>query len=227
MPATSLESIFRLGVAFGCVFLAFISFLAGLTSFREEIWPGAVFGFVFGIVFLLLGWGCLRKPKKESTGKIARKVLGPGDKSLEQIAIEATNEARLGAAPIAPPQRPTVRTTQTVQPTPGWYLPAGVIAVITALLAFFASAAVGGGGDAFGSILAGLLNPLFFVGMPLGVYWLSRYANRLPVASNPPTVVQPPSEENNPKLTHCPDCGKHVSRLAVACPHCGRPLNGE
>jgi hypothetical protein len=29
---------------------------------------------------------------------------------------------------------------------------------------------------------------------------------------------------NNPNLTPCPDCGKYVSRLAVSCPNCGRPL---
>lgn len=29
---------------------------------------------------------------------------------------------------------------------------------------------------------------------------------------------------DNPNLTPCPDCGKYISRLAVACPNCGRPL---
>jgi len=28
----------------------------------------------------------------------------------------------------------------------------------------------------------------------------------------------------NPNLISCPDCGDKVSRLAVSCPHCGRPL---
>jgi len=27
-----------------------------------------------------------------------------------------------------------------------------------------------------------------------------------------------------PNLDSCPDCGQMVSRLAKACPHCGRPL---
>ncbi len=27
-----------------------------------------------------------------------------------------------------------------------------------------------------------------------------------------------------PNLVACPDCGQVVSRLAKACPHCGRPL---
>lgn len=28
--------------------------------------------------------------------------------------------------------------------------------------------------------------------------------------------------ENNPNLTHCPDCNKLISRQASKCPHCGR-----
>lgn len=28
----------------------------------------------------------------------------------------------------------------------------------------------------------------------------------------------------NPNLFPCPDCGRHVSRLAAFCPNCGRPL---
>ena len=31
-------------------------------------------------------------------------------------------------------------------------------------------------------------------------------------------------DANNPNLTPCPDCRKYVSRLAVNCPNCGRPL---
>lgn len=31
----------------------------------------------------------------------------------------------------------------------------------------------------------------------------------------------------NKRLVDCPDCGKQVSRLAVACPGCGRPINAE
>ncbi|PKM87830.1 MAG: hypothetical protein CVU85_05130 [Firmicutes bacterium HGW-Firmicutes-10] len=29
------------------------------------------------------------------------------------------------------------------------------------------------------------------------------------------------------KLTVCPDCAKEVSKLAVTCPHCGRPLQPQ
>ncbi|MBV1709374.1 MAG: hypothetical protein KMY54_05915 [Erysipelothrix sp.] len=29
------------------------------------------------------------------------------------------------------------------------------------------------------------------------------------------------------KLTTCPDCAREVSKLAVTCPHCGRPLQPQ
>lgn len=74
---------------------------------------------------------------------------------------------------------------------------------------------------AFVSATAGLLNPFFFIGIPLGVYWLYRYAQRGNAGSVDSTA------DGNPKLAHCPDYGKHVSRLAAACPHCGRPLTTE
>jgi hypothetical protein len=32
------------------------------------------------------------------------------------------------------------------------------------------------------------------------------------------------SPMRGPNLTSCPDCGQAVSRLAKACPHCGRPV---
>lgn len=31
----------------------------------------------------------------------------------------------------------------------------------------------------------------------------------------------------NPHLTHCPDCGRRVSRLAAHCPRCGKLLPSE
>jgi hypothetical protein len=33
------------------------------------------------------------------------------------------------------------------------------------------------------------------------------------------------SSPANPNLVPCPDCGRHVSRLAKSCPNCGRPLS--
>lgn len=36
---------------------------------------------------------------------------------------------------------------------------------------------------------------------------------------------EPPKVEA-PKLVHCPDCGKEVSRRASSCPQCGAPISG-
>ena len=36
-----------------------------------------------------------------------------------------------------------------------------------------------------------------------------------------------PGATPNPNLYPCPDCGRHVSRLATTCPQCGRPLAPE
>ena len=41
-------------------------------------------------------------------------------------------------------------------------------------LAFLLGGAAGGGGTPAGAILAGACNPLFFIGVPLGIYWLHR-----------------------------------------------------
>lgn len=107
---------------------------------------------------------------------------------------------------------------------PGWLLPAGVVSLVLAVLGFLASAATGGKGNLFAGLLAGVLNPLFFVGLPLGIYWLWQHAKSAqPCSPSPPTSPG----ESNPKLTACPDCGRHVSRLAAMCPHCGRPLAAD
>lgn len=62
----------------------------------------------------------------------------------------------------------------SINKAPGWMKPAGFVAVGFGVLSFLASAAVGGGGGLAGALLAGALNPLFFVGVPLGIYWLRR-----------------------------------------------------
>ncbi len=64
-----------------------------------------------------------------------------------------------------------------------WFYRAGIVAVIVGLLAFAASAAVGCVVNVIHSgstplmevgFVNGLLNPFFFVGVPLGFYWLHR-----------------------------------------------------
>ncbi len=66
---------------------------------------------------------------------------------------------------------------------PSWMFPAGVAALVVGPLAFVASAATGashakpGTADSLvfcGALLDGLLNPLFFIGCPLGLYWCIR-----------------------------------------------------
>lgn len=122
------------------------------------------------------------------------------------------------------PNRP--RASANTQP-PAWFLPAGIIALILATLGFLSCAAFWGGGDLFGSILAGALNPLFFIGLPLGIYWLNQYGKRSIHAATPPSTTATLLSAGNAKLTHCADCGGHVSRRAGTCPHCGAPLDIE
>lgn len=58
-----------------------------------------------------------------------------------------------------------------------WMFPAGCVSLVIGLLGFVASAGVAGGGTPEGSLVAGLLNPLFFVGVPLGLFWIVRGAS--------------------------------------------------
>ncbi len=107
-------------------------------------------------------------------------------------------------------------TEPRITDTPSWFLPCGVIAIILAILGFLASAAVGGGGNFFGAILAGCVNPLFFVGLPLGVYWLRRYARN---------TARTGVDRSTTNLMSCPDCAHLVSRRAESCPSCGCPIS--
>ena len=57
---------------------------------------------------------------------------------------------------------------------PAWMSTAGGWSVAIGAIAFCASAAMGGGPSLEGAIGAGALNPLFFIGVPLGAYCLWR-----------------------------------------------------
>lgn len=70
-------------------------------------------------------------------------------------------------------------------PAPGWMKPCGYVATAIGVLGFVASVYVelsgvsGGweradGADWLGALVSGALNPFFFIGLPLGLYWLSR-----------------------------------------------------
>jgi hypothetical protein len=118
------------------------------------------------------------------------------------------------------------KSSQGVRPNRYLYCPLGVLTILIGLFAFCASAIFGSGatsndppGEKFlASLVSGALNPIFFIGIPLGIYW--RYLGAQQTASQK-------NAEDNPKLIHCPDCGGHVSRLANSCPHCGRPLQSS
>lgn len=56
-----------------------------------------------------------------------------------------------------------------------WQRPVGWALIAIGVLGFVASATVGGGGSLEGSLVAGVLNPLFFLGIPLGCYLVYRY----------------------------------------------------
>jgi hypothetical protein len=59
-----------------------------------------------------------------------------------------------------------------------WMLPAGWVTFGLGIAGFIASYNVSGGGTVIGGIVAGLLNPLFFAGVPLGLYWLLDVRNK-------------------------------------------------
>jgi hypothetical protein len=76
---------------------------------------------------------------------------------------------------------PVVSQTPEVSATASkaeWMLPAGWVTFGLGIAGFIASYNVGGGGTVNGGIVAGLLNPLFFVGVPLGLYWLLDVRNK-------------------------------------------------
>lgn len=52
----------------------------------------------------------------------------------------------------------------------------GGISLTVGLLSFVASAFAGGGGTLAGALVAGVLNPVFLVACPLGIYLLTRTA---------------------------------------------------
>jgi hypothetical protein len=73
-----------------------------------------------------------------------------------------------------------------------WFYMAGIVAIGVGILAFCASAAVGCVVRSINSettpipeviLITGLLNPFFFTGVPLGIYWLSRSKQKPAVQS--------------------------------------------
>jgi len=82
--------------------------------------------------------------------------------------------------------------------------PAGFIAVAVGGLGFLASVVAGGGGTPVGAIAAGLLNPAFFLGVPLGIYWLYRSGIFGGKSSGPPPNVKAPAPSPQPSPSKTP-----------------------
>ena len=74
--------------------------------------------------------------------------------------------------PAAVPAAPTTPEVPITASKAEWQLPAGWVTFGLGIAGFIASYNVAGGGTVEGGIVAGLTNPLFFVGVPLGIYWV-------------------------------------------------------
>ena len=191
-----LENSFRGFVAMLCALLGMVGVVGAVAALSKGDASEVVFSLGLGIFALLISYNCLKKPTRSPTHSQCS--------SLDQV--------------------PKLRSPAEGKTAPTWFRPAGIASIAVGALAFAASAAMEASRirsteNAIGvALFCALFNPLFFVGVPLGIYWLAR-ANR-PMA----TDKQTRNGDYNPQLTHCPDCGGHVSRLAQSCPHCGRPI---
>ncbi len=108
---------------------------------------------------LILLYGCDPTESTESS-------LGTGQPLLNGVRHDETR------APGAIDSLVTQQRRTTDTNAAPWMQLAGACSIALGALGFIASAGVGGGGTLGGAIIAGALNPLFFVGVPLGIYWL-------------------------------------------------------
>lgn len=166
-----------------------------------------------------------------------RAAMEESEARLKQLKGPPKHECPIVLLDRAPEPPPTIQPSPTSetpsmkeagmerqrQAAPGWFRPAGIAAVALGVLAFCAEVAQEHNRDVAVNMFSGMTNPLFFVGVPLGLYWLYRSLGGMPQT----TGRLPQADEHNPRLTLCPDCGRQVSRLATRCPQCGRPLAPE
>jgi len=149
---------------------------------------------------------CLsKKPTPENDGS--------GDYGTERAAAEATADSGQNTAAALSEdraERPTNVLKPTFKPAPSWFLPAGVIALIVAVLAFFASAAMGGGGDLFGGIL--VAQSPFLCG-PAAGHLLVETIRQPPGERNAPRTAQPPIDSLSRLRRSCLALGQNVSAL--------------
>jgi len=108
----------------------------------------------------------------------------------------------------------------TVQQKKLW----GSVCAIVGLLAFVASAVQGSGvetEDAVTVLLSGALNPLFFIGVTLGLYWLYQAVKFS--AEHSDTMAQ----SRSPSYVRCRFCDAANAPDDTTCHFCERPLASE
>lgn len=123
----------------------------------------------------------------------ARRAAEAAEQQAAAISLLVLIGAVVGAALLL------IVARRTSQPrgrnATDWRRPAGVVCVGIGSLGFLASAFAGGGGSLDGALTAGLLNPLFFIGVPLGIYWLKSASPQrtLPEPTALPEPIAPAS----------------------------------
>jgi len=136
---------------------------------------------------------CLsKKPTPENDGS--------GDYGTERAAAEATADSGQNTAAALSEdraERPTNVLKPTFKPAPSWFLPAGVIALIVAVLAFFASA---------------VAQSPFLCG-PAAGHLLVETIRQPPGERNAPRTAQPPIDSLSRLRRSCLALGQNVSAL--------------
>lgn len=102
--------------------------------------------------------------------------------ALTDAEYAAAKTRLIDGPPVVPtPLRPAAEQVAARSPAsnpdapPKWMKPWGWFLVWLGTLGFGASAYVNWRTDhEMAALLAGLLNPMFFIGMPIGLYWLAR-----------------------------------------------------
>lgn len=141
---------------------------------------------------------CDLQKKAEALGR--QRPAPTVQQSEEPVAVSLEERQRLTSDA-------EVRADKTPQVTESPTSVTGVVLFIVGLLAFVASAIVGGGGGIAGPILAGLLNPLFFVGVPLDIHLILK-ARRTANAWRPSSLTSRQRDERLDR--HKEDAGRPI-----------------
>jgi hypothetical protein len=115
-------------------------------------------------------------------------------------------------------------------PAPTWMKPLGWIFFLVGILGFCASAYTTwpqkrypSSEDYWGAMIAGVLNPLFFVGVPLGLYWLSRCGELRRMFPPPEPSARRSEPKVEPTLPAAGDSTERNSKRAGDKPADDRP----